>query len=444
MLRIPSLRLLIGRLPDGFGTVASGSIWLAIAAVLGQGSMLVANLTVANLLGTQGYGRYALLQSTVLLLSVLAQFSFPIVLAQQVAKLHDRDVRAASEITAFGFLFSASLSLALGAGLLLFRQRISADLFRDPVQAKGLIAIAVAVPCVAATSIQQGVFIGLRRFRDQATISFILVPLVIALPAVGAWFEGFAGAAAGLAAAYFLRLLVGQVMLRRVSGGVGFSWSVGDLQSKFVVLRRMALPATMAGGIIALANWGGQTLLSRSTGGATVVGLFAAAFAIKTMVMFIPSQMILALLPVLSKSHSTDSAGSRRLLWFNALASFGITIAICAVGVVLAPWVMKMFGGGFAGGAPVLRVLLTTAPIEAVTITLNQDLQARGHFWRGFCLTMLPVSLTTLSLALYLVPSLMALGLAYAWMGGWSLGLLATFIGVQTARGETSTEAVPR
>jgi O-antigen/teichoic acid export membrane protein len=95
---------------------------------------------------------------------------------------------------------------------------------------------------------------------------------------------------------------------------------------------------------------------------------------------------------------------------------------------------MTLFGGEFAAGAPVLRILLATAPIEAVTITLNQDLQARGRFWTGFALTMLPVSLTTLSLAAYLIPSQGASGLAYAWMAGWSVGLVATFAAVRTRR----------
>ena len=85
-------------LPHGVRQIAIGSIWLVLAAALGQGAMLLANLIVANVLGVADYGRYALLQSTVLMMAGIAQLSFALVVAQQVSTLRESEQTIVDEL----------------------------------------------------------------------------------------------------------------------------------------------------------------------------------------------------------------------------------------------------------------------------------------------------------------------------------------------------------
>lgn len=395
--------------------------------------MLLASLLVANLIGVAGYGRYALLQSTILLLAGLAQISFAVVIAQQVSSLRERNPALAGEVAAFCFLVAAVLSILFTAGLLIGREPLADGLFKDPALSRGLALAALAIPWLAASAIQQGLFSGLERFREQATVAILLSPFVIALPAAGAVEAGFEGALVGLGLAYLLRCVVGQFMIIRIFRSAGISWSLANLRTKFRLVVKYALPATLAGVLTALAIWGGQTLLVRTDGGSTALGLFAAAYAVKTMVMFVPMQMMSALLPILSRFNANPEARRRRgLLYLNLAGSLFVTVTLAAIGVLLAPDIMGLFGPGFSDGSSTLILLLIATPLEAMTITLYQDIQSRGRFWSGLWSVSVPLSFTAIAAAALLVPGLREDGLATAWLIAWSVGLVCTIFAVST------------
>ena len=424
-----------GILPHGLRDLVSGSSWLILAAALSQGSMLLANLIVANLLGVADFGRYALIQTTILMLAALAQLGFAVVIAQQVASLRERDPKLAGEVAAFCFLVTGLLSLLFVAALLAGRGVLAEALFRDSGLDRGLVLAAIALPFAAFAAVQQGLFNGLERFRDQALVSILLVLPVIALPALGAMRGGFEGALLGLAAAYALRSLVAQFMIARIFRTLGIGWALRNLRAKARLLALYALPATLAGLVTLLAIWGGQTLLVRSAGGPATVGLFAAAYLVKSMVTFVPTQMMGALLPALSRNHaSADGRAGRGLLYFNAAASAGLTILLAAIGIALAPWIMSLFGAGFGGGGATLRILLLATPLEALTITLYQDIQAKGRFWRNLLWVNVPLAAVVLVAAALLVPTRLAEGLAIAWLIGWAVALAGTLLAMERRR----------
>jgi len=434
-------RLASGALPHGLKDLVSGSTWLILAAGLGQGSMLLANLIVANALGVADYGRFALLQSTILILAALAQLGFGAILAQQIASLRARDPAAAGEVAAFCFLVAALLSLAFAAVLVATRGVAAEGLFRDPALAPGIAIAALALPFLAASAVQQGLFTGLERFRDLAKVALGLFPFVVLLPAVGAWQGGFEGALIGLGLAYVLRAALGQIMLIGRFRALGLAWSLGNPRAKLRLLRDFAVPGTLAGILTLVAIWGGQTLLVRSGGGADMLGLFAAAFTVKTMVMFLPSQMTGALLPILARFHADPVAGRGGLLWVNLAASLAVTALLAGGFILFAGPVMSLFGDGFAGGRPVLVILLLAAPLEAITMTLYQDIQAKGRFWRSMLCVNLPLAAIVLAGAAWLVPARQAEGLAIAWLAGWAVALTGTLfaIGFSRHRQETRT-----
>jgi O-antigen/teichoic acid export membrane protein len=424
-------------LPEGFRAVAGASTWLILAAGLGQGAMLLASLIVANLVGVADYGRYALLQSTILMLAGIAQLSFAVVIAQQVSSLRERQPELAGQVAAFCLLVTAVLSLCFAAFLFFGRHFLAEALFRDAGLGRGIALAAIALPWAALAAVQQGLLNGLERFRDQAAISLLSLPLVIALPAYGAFSGGYEGALAGLAGAYALRSAVSHWRIAAVLRSAGIRWSLGDLRGKARLLRNYALPATLSGTATLLAIWGSQTILVRSPGGSITLGMFAAAFTVKTMVMFVPTQMLGALMPALSRGHARgESAGRRRLLYFTAAAALAVTIVLAGAGMVLAPWLMGLFGSGFTGGEDALRLLLLATPLEALTATLYQDVQSRGRFWRNLFFVNLPLAVTTLAAAALLVPGGLAAGLALAWLIGWAVALAGTLLAMTTGTDE--------
>ncbi len=430
-----SVRAGLRFLPPSVRQTAIGSIWLVVAAALGQGAMLLANLLVAQLLGVADFGRYALLQSTVLMLAGIAQLSFAMVIAQQISTLRETKPELAGEVAAFCMAVTAVLSVAFAAALFLGREPLAAALFRDEGLGRAIAIGAIALPWAAIGAVQFGLFNGLQRFREQAVISLATLPLVVALPTLGALRWGLDGSLAGLAGAYFMRSLVSQWRLGIVLRQEGISWSLGKLRGKMGLLRNYALPGTLAGITTMFAIWGGQTLLVRSVGGSAAVGVFAAAFAIKTVAMFVPTQMVGALMPALSRGHARDDATERRrLLQFNAALACAIAVVTAIGGILLSPWLMQLFGEGFRGGEGVLCLLLLATPLEALTVTLYQDLQSKGLFWTSLWWVNVPRAVVVLAAAAWLVPAHLAIGLALAWLAGWIVALAGTILAM--ARGK--------
>jgi len=422
--------------PLGSRDLLRGSFWLVLASILSQGSMLLANLLVANLLGASGYGHYALLQSTILVLAGLAQISFGVVIAQQVSSLRVGNPAMAGEVAAFCFLVTAVISIVFTAALLIGREGVASAMFRDAALTRGLALAALALPWFAVSAVQQGLFNGLERFRDQAAISVLLIPLVIMLPVAGAYYGGFEGALAGLGLAYFSRAAVAHLVLSLAFRRMGIAWSLRNLRSKLRLLRDYALPAALGGTMISLAVLGGQTLLVRSEAGSAQLGLFAAAFTVKTMVMFLPNQMAGVLLPILSRFHSGPERDKRRgLLYLNLAANLLATLGLVGLGILFAPEVMGLFGRDFSSGSSVLAILLLAAPFEAATITLYQDVQSKGLFLLPGLTVNLPLAITVLAGAALLIPTQQAQGLAMAWLFGWMVALLGTILAMRLGSG---------
>jgi O-antigen/teichoic acid export membrane protein len=357
----------------------------------------------------------------------MAQVSFSVVIAQQVASFRERKPEIAGEVAAFCYTITFALGSMLAAGLFLGREWISYHIFREAQLTGGLGAAALALPFVAAASLQQGLFGGLERFREQAIISVALVPVVIGLPVFGALHGGLEGAALGLAGAYILRFALSQVVVVHLFRKAGLRWIWAGFRSKLGLIWKLALPATLSSILVALAVWGGQTLLVRNAGGSTELGMFAAAYMVKTMVLFAPSQMVVALLPILSRVHaipSTNNPGN--LTWINTAATLVLTVALAGAGIAAAPFVMGLFGQGFMQGSDILAILLASAPIEAVTISLYQDIQAKGRFWTGLMSVTVPLTGTVILFALLAIGKWQGEGLAAAWLAGWSIAFVGT------------------
>lgn len=406
-----------------------GTAWVVVAASISQGSTMAGTLLVANFVGVKQYGHYALLQSTLTLLGILAQLGLATVLSQQLSHRNAGDPQGAGRTASFCYVVAASTSVLFGLTLIIFRHDISEHFFRQGELGPGLAIAACALPGVAFMWLQQGIMTGLGEFRTQAKFTLTFAPFNVILPAGGAYFGGFLGGIAMLGLAYLLRAAIFQVALFRIFRRLGIGLTVVGLRRELPILWRFAIPATAAGILASLATWGGQTLLVRGINGAAMLGLFSAAFTIKTMIVFLPQQLVQALLPALSRANATSNAAdTRSLLVASTAASLVIAISLALAASWLARPLLSLFGQEFTRAVPILLLLMAATPFEATYFTLYQDLRARGRYWLAMLFVDVPLAATVVGLAWLLVPRRGAEGLAIAWLAGWAVAFTATLV----------------
>src|SRR5690606_32834959 len=104
----------------------------------------------------------------------------------------------------------------------------------------------------------------------------------------------------------------------------------------------------------------------------------------------------------------------------GTLICLALTVPPAAVAWMLAPWLMELFGPGFAGAVVPLRVLLTGSLIWGVGVPVGQAFLSVAGGERSLAAIGWLQLIVTIGFAVALVPRFGALGGAVAYASGVS------------------------
>jgi O-antigen/teichoic acid export membrane protein len=81
-----------------------------------------------------------------------------------------------------------------------------------------------------------------------------------------------------------------------------------------------------------------------------------------------------------------DARGARVVLRSAIGVNLAAVVPLVAGGALASPWIMGLYGPGFAGEWPALVAALATAGLVAVTNPVGSVLAASGRLWLGFAM----------------------------------------------------------
>jgi O-antigen/teichoic acid export membrane protein len=398
---------------NGTGRLARAVSWNILGGAASRFTSLVGSFWVARALGKDGLGELGIVLSTFATVSVFASFGLGMTATRFISMLREAEPRRAGRIATIAPLTAVAIAVVLSAVLLAFTPFLSSAVLNAPQLAPYL---RLAVPLLVLGAFQesaQGVLSGLEAFRGLAQASS-LAGLFQAIGMIwGAIHGGLAGCLIGCLTGTALGAVVtGWVLTRQVRRNrlpLGLEGSLREIQQ----LWRFALPAVMVGGVVMLANWWGGVLLMRSSNGPEQMGVFTAANQWRTAILYVPSLVATAGLPVLTTLWKGGGAEYIRVIQVKILIGFA-TSSLVAVPVMLASnLIFAGYGRAFVGDAAVL-VLLSAAAILASTANMvGQSIVGEGRMWMGLGLN-LSWAVCLIGTANLLIPTLGALGLAWA------------------------------
>ena len=112
------------------------------------------------------------------------------------------------------------------------------------------------------------------------------------------------------------------------------------------------------------------------------MGLFNATNQWFALVMFLPGLLGQVVLPMLSESMGANNdVRSQRILQLTVLANAAVVVPLVLVGSLASPWLMSLYGEGFAPSWQMLVISLITAGVLAVQSPISQSLNAEGRLW---------------------------------------------------------------
>lgn len=422
-----------GGVPVSFRIRAARAIaWNLVGTLFNQGSTFLANVALANLLGVSLFGEYAMVQSTMVVFSVLGQMAVGYTATKYVAELRARHPERAGRV--LGWLAAASGVMAAIATLALAASAswIASDVLRAPAVAEPLRFGAGVLFFTIANGFLMGALAGLEAYGALGRVGVISGSIYLASAVPGGLAGSVSGVVVGIAVSGLLQCLLLTRALRVEARRQGIHMQLQlDARDSGIVLR-FALPAALNGFVSVPAIWFGNAMLVRQPGGFEALALFAAANSFRIIVLFLPNILNNVNMALINHQKGLqDGRGYRRVFWLNLAATLGIVVAGVLAISGLGPWLLAAFGPGFSVAYPVLLVLMLATVPESLSLALMQVIQSHERMWFTFWGVTVPSYGLLVILAWRLIPQQGPVGLAWAYAAAWLVAFAANLIMVR-------------
>ncbi len=369
------------------GRLVRGVAWLFGGAIASRGAVLVASVIIARLLGVTAFGKFGMLQSTVATFQTFAAFGLGETATKYLAELRTSDPVRAGRIAALSSVAAMVAGLMFALVLFSFAPLIARSALRAPDLEPALQISAPILLLGALSGAQTGALAGLEAFSASAKASTIVGLASFPMLVAGAYIGGFTGAVWGLVLVAVLNWGANKLALNREVHRAGLQFTWHECWRELHVLANFSLPAVLGGMLVVPVHWLCTMLLARTPNGYPEMGIFNAANQWYQMLLFLPTLVSQAALPILA-NHIGNGARHEALATLrlavkaNALISTAIALLLAAG----SPLIMNTYGAAFRTGWPTLVIVVFTSVLLAATVPVGQFIAATGRMWIGFAM----------------------------------------------------------
>ncbi|MBJ6751622.1 oligosaccharide flippase family protein [Geomonas anaerohicana] len=355
--------------------LAIGMSWVTAGSLFRQISNFLAVIIVARVIGMSDFGKLAVIQSTVLMISSFGQAGIGLSTAKYIASNRVSDPQRTGRIIGFTLAFVGGVSLAIGLLVVSCSHLLADKLLPGRDIAGDLSLSSVWMMFEIISLIQFRMLAGLESFRSCATITScqgVLLPIVW----VTSHYGGVTGAVLGYSAVSIIGCLVGQVMLQKECQRLGVpityrkAWGERSIlrMSTMVWLSEIAMNAT---------NWAVGILLARRPDGLAEYAIFNAASRYQNVLAFLPTRIFHVSLPVLANLQAEGNRhGFTRALVGLGVISLLVTAAGASLLMLFPDILMSWYGKGFGAGSDVLGVVAVLCVATSVWTVASAGLWA--------------------------------------------------------------------
>lgn len=393
---------------------------------------MVASIIVARLLGKEGYGEIGIVQSTLGMLGVFAGFGLGSTATKYIAEYKIKDPARAGRITNLTLVISILTGGLMALACFGLSDWLAAKTMNRADIAPLLAAGSLLLFVSTLGGVLSAALAGFESFRVIARINVIqgVAALLLTVPLV--WLFGGQGAIASMTINAAIGLLLCAKALRTEYAALCIPAVYYNATWKeWAVLWKYALPSLLSGLMVGPVVWITNTILANQPGGYGELGLFNAANQWRMVVIFLPSLLTSAMLPVLSETHGRENRSdfvqtvvlNLRATWLIALP---LTVLIVTMGEPLA----ALFGKQFYGTAPIISLLMIAVFLNVVDGAAGSALAGAGRMWTGTFMN-LGWAISLLASSLLLVPHYGGLGLAGSYLIAYLLHTLWVMVYVE-------------
>lgn len=410
-------RSLKSTLIDLLGPLAKGAAWATIGTVFTQGSTLVSNIWIANIVGKTTFGEFAIVLATVQATAALASLGVGYTATRYLAEWRHRDVvRAGELLNLFSRLswvaaFAAAILLAISAS------EIAGGALRTPALGASLMLAAASTVFTVRNGFLTGALMGLESFRAIGVVGIASGTFYLFFTVVGARMDSVRGAVIGLLASAAVQCLLLTIALHRERGLQNLSRTAASFVAERPLLFRFALPAALSGVSTVPALWAVQAFIARSHNSFDDLASYAAGLNLLTMIMFMPTVLNGVAMAWINRTQAVHGEDAYRSAIRTNLGVSLATVTVALIGVAAcSPIILGLYGREFRTSYLAIGLLLASSIPEAFANSLAQSLQTRERMWESFFFINIPRDIVMVIAAALLIPRFGVTGAAGAYL----------------------------
>lgn len=383
--------------------LARGVLDLSASMVLVMGLGFVQNSVLARLLGAEGLGHMAVINSVFGIAALLATAG----VTTSILRYGAAESRPAGAWAVYrsGLGLVAAMSLATAALLTLFSR--SALWVFDPVAGGWMPLVALVLPLQALSSCSLSFLQARDRMRNKALLELLARMLSVSAVLIGALGWGFRGCVIGLAIGMGIGSLVQMGNTNRLRAP-GAEPSVAPRE-----LFRFGLWGLLTNALVLVLSTADVLSVSALVGDPKAVGIYSLA-SLFQQVVTIPMRAYLDARFAEMTRASSDPTGlramRRRMRVHLLLVTAAPALALAAIAPIALPWI---FGPDFAASVRPLWILLIGQTLYSLGAAQGRAMLAagwvEGNFWASAF-----AAVFSLTANLTLVPALGVIGAAIA------------------------------
>ncbi len=362
--------------------LAVGTSWALAGTAISQSAAFLGSVIYARSLGRESFGALTMVQSTAIATAGIASLGLGVIATRYVAAYKNSDPARAGRILALCSLLSGVAGLPFALFLLLAAGALPQIVLSGPNLGGLVRPAAVYVYFATLNGFQLGALAGLEAFRQLVTVNLcqaaVSLPLTFFLTSA----FGLRGAVASfIAAAVFLWILQ-HAALQRECRLRGIRIDYKNALSERQIMGGFVAPCILSSVMGNCAIWCSYLLVARGRSGLLELGVFQAAYVLRSVVLVLPAQVTRVTTPILTNLWSTNSERTYgKLFWNNLRLNLLIAAVVASSFLLTGRYVLRLFGREFAEGSMILAILAAAAVAEVAASSLYQVLVSHGRMW---------------------------------------------------------------
>lgn len=357
---------------DSFWALFGNSVAKALALVIG--------IVIANLLGSEDYGKYGLIKSTLISISVFSTFGLGITGTKYIAQYKDLNKSLINNICHDIINISLYTSGIIALIIIIFAEQIARYLEMSDIVSTLRIS-SIAIIFNAINTAQTGILSGFKKFKTISNYNLITGVYLCLAAIISTYYAGLNGAILALSSSYLINFLLNHLSLKKIKEKFP---SKSDRCSFIKEMIGFSLPLALQEGLQSISNWLTIVVLVKLSC-YSEYGIYSAAAQWTAAISFIPAILKNVTLSYLSDQSNNNKRIVKLMLYANLASSGGFFLII----LFASPFISTWYGSSYHGVEIVLNILIFSSVLGSLGSVYIQELISKGKNWHTFSISLL-------------------------------------------------------